>query len=113
MEIVKKNQTNQVNASPSTTIHEYLTKNQDLSGAIADIRGRYPEKGFAKNEVSKELVYVLEGSGKVITTDGEHTLEQGDVVLLLNGELFAWEGNFRIFMATAPKFDPNQHKISP
>ncbi len=111
MQLLKKSQANTIQASASTAIAEYLTKDRDISGAVATIQGRYPKAGFAKNEISKELVYVLDGKGKIITQNTEHLLEAGDVVHLSNNELFAWEGNFRIFMATAPSFDPNQHKI--
>ena len=85
--------------------------NEDISGAIADINGRYPEKGFVRNEVFKELVYVLSGTGKVEVDGKEFRFSQGDTLLILPGEKYFWEGNFRIFMATAPKFDPNRHKI--
>jgi len=111
MQLVKASSSNKVAASASTTIYEYRMDNQAISGAVADIHGRYPEKGFAKNEISKELVYVLDGKGNVITPDGKQRIKRGDVVLLLNNELFAWEGNLRLFMATAPKFDPRQHTI--
>lgn len=85
--------------------------NQDISGAVAEIHGRYPEKGFVRNEVFKELVYVLSGSGKIEVDGKEFQFSQGDVLLLLPGEKYYWEGKLKIFMVTAPKFDPKQHKI--
>jgi len=64
-----------------------------------------------KNEKSKELVYVIEGNGRIIQTNKEITIQIGDVILLNHNEKFAWEGNMKIFMVTVPKFDPQQHKI--
>ena len=42
-----------------------------ISGAVAWINGRYPVKGYAVNEVSSELVYILSGKGKIVTKDNE------------------------------------------
>lgn len=111
MQIVKHTETNKIAASPSTTIWEYLTPDKNISGAVAQINGRYPERGFAVNEVSKELAFVVSGSGKIISPSKETPLDLDDVILICPNEPFAWEGNLTIFMATAPKFDPKQHKI--
>lgn len=83
----------------------------DISGAVAEIHGRYPEKGFVQNEVFKELVYVLSGTGKIEVDGKEFQFSEGDVLLILPGEKYFWEGNFKIFMATSAKFDPKLHKI--
>ena len=82
-----------------------------ISGAVAWINGRYPVKGYAVNEVSSELVYILSGKGKIVTKDNEEIFHEGDVIFIDTQELFAWEGDFTMFMTTAPKFDPKQHKI--
>lgn len=111
MQIVKHDQINKVPAAPSTVIWEYPTKDEGLSGAVAEIHGRYPEKGFATNEKSKEIVFVLSGSGKIISPTSEKDIDLGDVIFIDKGEQFAWAGGMTIFMATSPKFDPNQHKI--
>ncbi len=84
---------------------------QTISGAVAEINGRYPKKGFAINEVCKELVYILSGNGSIITTSGETMFTQNDVIFIDKNEQFAWKGTFSMFMVTAPKFDPKQHKI--
>ncbi|KKU87745.1 hypothetical protein A3A64_02210 [Candidatus Gottesmanbacteria bacterium RIFCSPLOWO2_01_FULL_48_11] len=111
MQVVKNKETNKVSPSATTTIWEYLADSQDISGAVAQVNGRYPEKGFAVNEISKELAFVVSGNGKIVSSSGETSLDLGDVILIQPNEPFAWEGNFTIFMATAPTFDPKQHKI--
>lgn len=111
MLIIKKSLTNNLTPTPSTTIREYPMDEQAISGAVSKINGRYPKNGFAVNEISKELVYIIEGKGKIITKDGEREFDQGDVIFIDRGELFAWEGNFTMFMTTTPKFDPIQHNI--
>lgn len=110
MKIVRKSDTNHISL-PSTVIFEYLLDELTISGAVAEIRGRYPENGFAVNEISKELVYIIKGKGIVITKDERREFDQGDVIFIDREELFAWQGNFTMFMTTTPKFDPKQHKI--
>lgn len=111
MRIVKESGKFTINPTLTTTIHEFDTQNDQISGAVAEINGRYPESGFALNEESKELVYVISGNGKLITVDQETELSKGDVIFLDSQEKFAWLGNMVIFMATTPKFDPDHHKI--
>lgn len=111
MLIIKKSLTNNLTPTSSTTIHEYVMDEQIVSGAVAKINGRYPKTGFAINEVSKELAYIIKGNGKIISKDGEKEFDQGDVIFIDREELFAWEGNFTMFMTTTPKFNPKQHKI--
>ncbi len=110
MHIVRKSNIHTIN-TPSTVISEYLMDEPDISGAVAEVNGRYPEQGLASNEISKELVYIINGRGKIITRDEEKEFNQGDVVFIDRGELFAWEGNFTMFMTTTPTFDSKQHKI--
>lgn len=111
MIIVKKIKSNKIIPSSSTTICEYLMNELGISGAVAKISGRYPQHGFAINEISKELVYVLSGNGKIITPTKTIEFSHGDVIFIDKQEKFAWQGEFRIFMVTAPKLNPNQHKV--
>ena len=111
MKIVKVAEVNKIPASRSTTIFEYLMKDKNLSGAVAEIHGRYPEKGFAQNKLCKELVFVISGEGEIITEKGKLSFDIGDTILIDRNEKYYWLGNFSIFMATAPAFSAGQHKI--
>lgn len=110
----------------SATVWEYDTKDEKISGAVAEIKGRYPEKGFAQNGF-KELVFVISGNGFVVTPKERKEIDVGDVILLQPHEQYAWEAksrteppaggsgtgsNMTLFIATTPKFDPKQHKIT-
>ncbi|KKU83402.1 hypothetical protein A2973_04545 [Candidatus Gottesmanbacteria bacterium RIFCSPLOWO2_01_FULL_49_10] len=112
MIIIQSSQTNKVQASPTTSIWEFTMEEKSISGAIAAIKDRYPEKGFAVNRVSKELVFVISGNGHIITPNQKKPIQVGDLVFLDKRETYAWEGNLTLFMANTPKFDPKQHKIS-
>ncbi len=111
MQIVKYTEINKVSTAPSTVIWEYPTKDEAISGAVAEIHGRYPEKGYVLNEKSKELVFVISGSGFVVTPKERKEIDVGDVILLQPNEMYAWEGGMTLFMATSPKFNAKQHKI--
>jgi hypothetical protein len=110
MQIVKHTDIQKVTPTPSTTIWEYDTKDKTISGAVAQINGRYPRVGFAENGF-KELVFVISGNGFIVTPDNRKEIDLGDEILLDKNERYAWEGIMTLFMATTPKFDPKQHKI--
>lgn len=115
MNIISSSETNKMKTSPSTTIWEFVMEEKTISGAIAEIKDRYPEKGFAVNKVSKELAFVLSGEGNVVTPTLNRAIKVGDLIFLDKEESFAWEakGALTLFMATTPKFDPKQHIITP
>lgn len=111
MQIVKKSKSIKVNPAASTTILEYPINDSPISGAVATIHGRYPEKEYCYNEESTELVYVLSGQGKIVTRSESLEFSEGDLILIQPNEQYYWSGNFKIFMANTPKFDSKQHKI--
>ena len=113
MNIISSSETNKMKASPTTTVWEFEMEEKAISGAIAEIKDRYPEKGFIVNEISKELVFVIAGEGYVTTPNQKHPIKVGDLIFLDNGESYAWEAikSLTLFMANTPKFDPKQHII--
>ncbi|MDR3424496.1 MAG: hypothetical protein P4M13_05385 [Alphaproteobacteria bacterium] len=112
MEIIKEDQKRTLNPTSSLTVYEYDMNDPAIGGGIALLRGRYPDNGFVVNEKTKELVYVLSGEGKLLTPDKGIIISVGDMILLDSGEIYAWEGNMSLHMANAPKFDPQQHKLT-
>jgi mannose-6-phosphate isomerase-like protein (cupin superfamily) len=93
------------------TVFEY-GGDADLSGAIAEINGRYPESGWSFNTAVKEMVFVLSGEGKIVTDAGEKTLIKDTMVLLDINERYYFEGTMlRIFMPTTPAWTPEQYRI--
>ena len=111
MQIVKHTGIRKVTPAEGATVWEYDTKDESISGAVAQINGRYPQKGFAVNGF-KELIFVISGNGFVVTPREQKEIDLGDEILLDTNEKYAWEGNMTLFMATTPKFDPKQHKIT-
>ena len=65
MQFIKKsNAVKGANSDKCKTL-EYSFKDKDMDLGIATITGRYPENGFCVNTISKELIYVLDGNGKL------------------------------------------------
>lgn len=111
MKIVKKSEVVKFEHGQTCTANEYPVNDKDINVAIIELNGRYPEKGCAMNEISKELAYVMAGSGKIVVENNETEVAEGDLVLVNPGEKFYWEGNMKLFMPCTPAWNPEQYKI--
>ena len=111
MQIVKQKKTRRVDASPTTSVEEYLMPEKTISGATTIVYGRYPESGFATNTISHELVLVLSGNGCIGTKRKKYPIELGDCILIQPHEKYYWEGHMALFIVSAPKWTPKQHKL--
>ena len=100
-----------MDTSPTTSIEEYRMRDSSISGATVILSGRYPDKGFAVNTKSHELVLVLSGTGVIGTKQKETQIELGNCILIRPNEKFYWRGHMAIFMACAPSWKAKQHKI--
>ncbi len=109
MQIIKQNQRRTLHPEPQTKVHEYDTDDAFISGAVAEIKGRYPAKGFVCNTRIKELAYIVRGTGFYLTQQDRTPLAAGDTLLIDHNEFYAWDGDMDIFLATAPAFDPQQY----
>lgn len=96
---------------PSCEVFQYLHHDPEMDGARIRIHGRYPEDGWVRSTRSKELVYILEGSGKILLESEERALQKGDMVILSPNEWFAWEGDFEMLVVCAPAFRPEQYEM--
>jgi mannose-6-phosphate isomerase-like protein (cupin superfamily) len=108
---ITSGQAEKFEVSSSCTIYEY-GGDADLSGAVAEINGRYPDSGWAMNTEVKEMAFVLSGSGKLVTQKEEVALEKELMILLDKNEPYYFEGSdLRLFMPTAPAWTPDQHQV--
>src|SRR5262245_60402384 len=90
--------------------HEYETHDPDLNVARIEIRGRVPEKGVMRNTKVKEIIYVEEGKGTVTINGEVREIGKGDVILYVQNEEVAWEGELVLITACAPAWAPAQHE---
>lgn len=84
-----------------------------MNGAVIELNGRYPDVGWVTNLKCKELVYIMRGTGKLIIDENEAFLSEGDMVLILPGEKYFWEGSMTLFTASTPAWTIEQHRHVP
>lgn len=95
--------------SENCIAREFPIQDDDIGFAIVKVSARYPETGRATNKLCKEIVYVHEGSGKVIVDGKECLLGAGDVVLIDKNEKFYWDGKMTLHISCTPAFTVEQH----
>jgi mannose-6-phosphate isomerase-like protein (cupin superfamily) len=111
MEFVKKSQAKKLQNTPVCLVWEYDIKDRQIDGAVAEIKGRYPDKDRVVNENSKELVFILEGRGRVVVEGRQIKLSKGDLVLISPKERYYFQGDLKLFLVNTPKWTPQQHKL--
>lgn len=93
------------------TLFSVAGANLDL--AIITIKSRYPKKGFVYNVDFQEMVYVIDGSGRMETGDLRvMPLQKGDAVHLMPNERVAWDGDMTLGVPCSPGFNPDKHKFT-
>lgn len=91
---------------------EYSFGSKDIDLGVATITGRFPEKGYAMNKVSKELIYIIEGKCEITVEDEKVALEVGDAILIEPNEKYYWETDYcKASLTCTPAWDINQHII--
>ncbi len=111
MKIIKREEAKKFTNSPACTAWEYPLGDKDINGAVIELNGRYPEKGFAVNEKCKEMAYIVSGTGKWVTEGKEIPFGADDLLFINAGEKFYWDGQAKIFMPCTPAWYPEQHQI--
>ena len=93
-------------------VKEYSFGNKSIDLGIATITGRYPSCGYCCNMVSEELIYVIDGNGKLYLEDGCIEVEKGDAVLINNHEKYYWDCKYCVVSITCtPAWNPEQYEI--
>ena len=95
--------------SESCVVSEFPIKDSDISFAIVKVSSRYPDSGHATNTISKEIVYVQEGGGKVVVGNVGFALIPGDAVLISPNEKYYFDGDMTLHISCTPAFRPEQH----
>ncbi len=112
MQIIKNNNARKSANSEKCKTLEYSFNDKDIDLGIATITGRYPEKGYCVNTISKELIYVLDGNGKLCFENNDVEFEKGDSILISSNEKYYWDSTFCVVtMACTPAWNEEQHKL--
>ncbi len=112
MKIIKKDEAIAGTNSNECKTIEYSFGDKDIDIGVATITGRYPESGYCVNLVSKELVYILEGSGKLYFEDQTIYFSESDAILIENNKKYYWETDYcKASMTCSPAWSPEQYKV--
>ena len=112
MKIIKSNEAIKGKNSEKCEIIEYSFGDNEIDLGIATIKGRYPENGFCVNLISKELIYVIEGSGKLCFENETIEFSEGDSILIDNNEKYYWQVEYcKVSMSCTPAWSLEQHKL--
>lgn len=112
MELIKKNDATEGKNSDKCKYIEYAFSDKDLDLSISEITGKYPEEGYCVNTGCKELIYVLEGNGKIYFENEEISFSEGDSILIDKNEKYYWDSEYcKISMTCNPAWSPEQHKL--
>lgn len=112
MKVIKSEEAIKGSNSDKCKTVEYSFGDKEIDLGLATITGRYPENGYCVNLISKELIYVLEGSGKLYFEDRVIEFLTGDSILIDNNEKYYWETEFcKVSMTCTPAWTEEQHKL--
>ena len=110
MKVIKLQDAEKGKNSEKCKTLEYSFMDKDIDLGVAVITGRYPDKSYGVNLVSKELIYVLEGSGTLHFENKEIKFSEGDSILIQPKEKYYFDTDYcKISMACTPAWSPDQH----
>ena len=111
MKIIRKNEAVLGTNTDKCNTIEYSFGDKDIDLGLATITGRYPSEGYCVNLISKELVYVLEGSGELHFEDEVISFQEGDAILIENNKKYYWNTNYcKVSMSCSPAWSIEQYK---
>lgn len=111
IELIKLKNTNKVANSEKCIAYEYLFGSENTSVALIEMKGRYPDKGFARNKTFEEIIFVLNGKGRITIDDKSYNLTKNDSVMLKPNKKYYYEGDMKVLTFTSPAFKVENHEI--
>ena len=89
---------------------EYNIEDKDINYCIIDIFGRFPKEKIAVNNVCKAMAHILDGEGILWVEGKTQSLKKDDVVVIMPGEKYYWNGKMKIGLSCTPAWYPEQHE---
>lgn len=112
MKVIKCNDALKGKNSDKCKTLEYSFMDKDIDLGIAIINGRYPDEGYGVNLISKELIYVIEGSGTINFENEKIEFSEGDSILIEPNEKYYYDTEYcKISMSCTPAWSIEQHKL--
>lgn len=112
MKVIKYNSALKGTNSEKCKTIEYSFMDKDIDLGIATINGRYPDEGYGVNLISKELIYVIEGSGTLNFEDKKIDFSKGDSILIEPNEKYYYDTEYCVIsMTCTPAWSVEQYKL--
>lgn len=112
MKVIRHNNALKGKNSEKCKTLEYSFMDKDIDLGIATISGRYPDEGYGVNLISKELIYVIEGSGTLNFENKKIEFSEGDSILIEPMKNIIMILNIdKISMSCTPAWSIEQHKL--
>lgn len=112
MKVIKKDESLRKENSSNCINNEYSFGDNDIDLCTSKITGRYPESGYCLNKISKELIYIVSGSGKIVFTDREVKYKKGDSILIYPNEKYFWDSkNSDVIITCTPAWSITQYEV--
>lgn len=112
MEIIKYDNALKGKNSDKCKTLEYSFNDKEIDLGIATINGRYPDKGYGVNLVSKELIYVIEGKGTLNFENKKIKFSKGDSILIEPNEKYYFDTDYCVIsLACTPAWSSEQYDI--
>ena len=112
MKIIKRNKAIQGNNSEKCKTTEYSFGDKEIDLGVATITGRYPDEEYAVNHICKELVYVIEGSGKIHFENESINFSEEDSILIEKNEKYFWNTEYcKVSMTCTPAWNKEQYGL--
>ena len=111
MKIVKKENADLSKYAETSTVLDYSFQLNEkiMDFCINTISGRYPEKGYCSNTECDEMGYVIEGNGEIFQKDLDSiSFKAGDLIFVKKGDIYYWNGNFKIILICTPAWSKEQ-----
>lgn len=108
--IIKKSERAKHVNDVSCIAYEYGHKDKDIDIAFIVIDGRHPEKGRVISKVSKEIIFVCKGKGKVEIDGKSFALSEGDTVLIQPCRKYFFEGKLELVISCHPPWNPKNYE---
>lgn len=91
----------------------YEFNDNEVSVSRSEINGIYPENAWCMNRELKEIVYVIEGSGKLVKENEVIEFNENDTIVIEKGEQYYWDAHCKLVAVCIPKWYEEQHIIIP
>jgi len=84
---------------------------EDFTVAQVTMDGKYPQKGYSINDISKETLFMLDGCFEVGIEKEKFILKKGDMLIIFPNKKYCIKGKGTAIDIITPAWEKNKNKI--